>query len=87
MEQDSSERVQFDEGPTTFAPIAVVQTDTTGSIARALGISREVANATIITTCLAIIAFSVYVFITTRPASPPTQQDIKAEEDALRVNR
>lgn len=87
MDQNSNEHVQFDEGGPSYAPIAVVQTDTSSSIARALGISREAANVTIITVCLIIIAVSVYVFIHTRPAPPPTPQDIQEIEDSLRVNR
>lgn len=87
MEQNSNEHVRFDEGPTNYAPIAVAQTDTTDSIARALGVTREIANVTIITVCLIIIAISVYVFIHTRPAPPPTPQSIQAIEDSLRVNR
>ena len=87
MDQNSNERVQFDEGQVSYAPVAVVQTDTTSSIARALGVTREVANITIITVCLIIIAVSVYVFIHTRPAPPPTPQSIQEIEDSLRVNR
>lgn len=87
VEQNSSDHVRFDEGGSNYAPISVVQTDTTSSIARALGVTREVANMTIIAVCLIIIAISVYVFIHTRPAPPPTPEDIQALEDALRVNR